>query len=224
MNTRQEELFIKIIKEHIKTAKAVGSELLANKYNMGVSSATIRNDMAELEGLGFIGQPHTSAGRVPTEKGYRYYIDNYLKKDIEISSQGKKELDKILEELPNDVSIKDKALAKAIAKIADTAVIVAWSKDDVYYTGIANLLSQPEFEDFNLIHNISAVVDRCEGILEDIFDKVEGTEIKIGKENYFSPQCASIITKSKNRLISILGPMRMDYEKNLSLINYVNKI
>ena len=79
-DTRGQAVLAAIIKEHLVTGEAVGSLVLANKFspNHGWSSATIRNVMAELEEAGLLEQPHTSAGRVPTDKGYRYYVDNIL--------------------------------------------------------------------------------------------------------------------------------------------------
>src|SRR6266545_4329964 len=64
-----------IVVEHIRTAEPVGSGAVASRYRLGVSSATIRNEMSRLEELGYLRQPHTSAGRVPTDSGYRYYVD-----------------------------------------------------------------------------------------------------------------------------------------------------
>jgi len=78
MNQRQEKLFKNIVQEHISQAKAIGSKFLADKYSLDISPATIRHDMVELESQGLIYQPHTSAGRIPTAKGYQYYVDNFL--------------------------------------------------------------------------------------------------------------------------------------------------
>ena len=95
MNKRQESLFLNIIREHIDSAQAIGSKFLVAKYNLDVSSATIRNDMAELEKEGLITQPHTSAGRIPTEKGYKHYIENYLDNLKELNRKDKEALEKI---------------------------------------------------------------------------------------------------------------------------------
>jgi len=78
MQERTQKLLKEIIELYIKTAKPVGSKCLADSKNFEVSPATIRNEMMELEKAGFIVQPHTSAGRVPTALGYRYYLDNLL--------------------------------------------------------------------------------------------------------------------------------------------------
>jgi heat-inducible transcriptional repressor len=77
-----------IIKDYIQNAEPVGSRTLAKKYEMGLSSATIRNEMADLEDLGYLEQPHTSAGRIPSDKGYRLYVDKLMK----INSPSKEEI------------------------------------------------------------------------------------------------------------------------------------
>src|SRR3989338_11285598 len=101
MNKRQELILKTIIKEYIKTALPIGSEGLVDKYNLDISAATVRNEMAELEEAGFIAQPHTSAGRIPTEKAYNFYLENLgekklndvEKKSLEQALAGKAEVD-----------------------------------------------------------------------------------------------------------------------------------
>ena len=82
LNDRKINILKAIIKDYIDTAEPVGSRTIAKKYNLGVSSATIRNEMSDLEEMGLIIQPHASAGRIPSDKGYRYYVDSILQKDL----------------------------------------------------------------------------------------------------------------------------------------------
>lgn len=89
MNERKQKVLLAIIQDYIETAEPVGSRTIAKKFNLGVSPATIRNEMADLEELGYIEQPHTSAGRVPSEQGYRYYVD-YLMKDYYLTEEEEK--------------------------------------------------------------------------------------------------------------------------------------
>ncbi|GBF33162.1 eat-inducible transcription repressor HrcA [Desulfocucumis palustris] len=97
MDARKQQVLLALITDFIATAEPVGSRTIARKYTLGVSPATIRNEMADLEEMGFIEQPHTSAGRVPSHKGYRYYVDFLMKKhdlsrqEEELISQGYKE-------------------------------------------------------------------------------------------------------------------------------------
>ncbi len=82
LEPRQEEILLAVIREYIQTAEPVGSAALLQKYALGCSSATVRNEMARLEEMGFLVQPHTSAGRVPLDKAYRFYVDRLLEKRI----------------------------------------------------------------------------------------------------------------------------------------------
>ncbi|KKS40181.1 hypothetical protein A3H03_01510 [Candidatus Kuenenbacteria bacterium RIFCSPLOWO2_12_FULL_42_13] len=225
MNDRQKELFHNIVLEHITTAKAIGSEFLVKKYNLEVSSATTRNDMAELEAEGLIYQPHTSAGRVPTERGYNYYVANYLSKNPAVGERDKKILEQAKESggQPSGAGA-EKMLAKAVAELADTAVVYCPSKNNTYYTGLSNLLSQPEFADFNLIYRLTEVVDNFDEVLDGLYDKIKDIEIKIGKDNAFSSDCASILTKKSGKVFGLIGPMRMDYERNLGLVTFVREL
>jgi len=80
LNTRKRQVLEAVVEDHVKTAEPVSSRTIARKYHLGVSPATIRNEMADLEELGLIEQPHTSAGRIPSQFGYRYYVDKLMKK------------------------------------------------------------------------------------------------------------------------------------------------
>ncbi len=230
MNARQEKLFKNIVEQYINLALPIGSKFLAQKYKLDISPATIRNDMMELEKDGLLYQPHISAGRIPTEEGYRYYINHYILRDKEKKSISKKHkalLDKIKKDYQQtNEELLGKQLAKKVAFLADAAAIVAFAKNNVYYTGIANLFAQPEFVDTNIIRNISLVVDHLDELINGIFDKIgeEELEIKVGSHSYFNKACTTIFTKIKGNLFGILGPMRMDYKRNIGLINYSRQL
>ena len=78
LNERKMKILKAVVKDYIETAEAVGSRTISKKHNLGVSAATIRNEMADHEDMGFLEQPHTSAGRVPSSKGYRLYVDKLM--------------------------------------------------------------------------------------------------------------------------------------------------
>ena len=81
LNDRKKEILQAIIEEYIETADPVSSKAIVEKYKIDCSSATVRNEMADLEKMGFLDKPHTSAGRVPSAKGYRFYVDELIKED-----------------------------------------------------------------------------------------------------------------------------------------------
>lgn len=213
MNSRQKSLLKAIIDEHIKTAEPVGSDLLVDKYDFNLSSATIRNEMATMEKQGLIQQPHTSAGRVPTEMGYKYYIGNFIK-NTKI---------KEIKEIGQLGNYKD--IAKKVAEISRGAVVISFSRDDVYYTGISNVFAQPEFHHYDLAYNFSAVIDHLDEVISNIYNEVgDSVEVKIGRENPFGADCGAILTKTQNKMFCIIGPMRMDYIKNINLIKYAKTL
>ena len=224
MDKRKELILKTIIKEHIKTAQPVGSEGLVDKYDLDISSATVRNEMADLEAEGYIVQPHTSAGRIPTETAYNFYLENLSEKKI--SDAEARIFEKLLAK-KDEISFKQ--AAKAMAKISDSAVFWAFHKHNLYYTGISNLLHQPEFSETGLIYDISEVIDRVDEIIGQIFNDLKfGPQIMLGSKNPFSQHCSAVITKYRLAdnigLVGILGPTRMNYEKNLALIKFFNNI
>jgi len=222
MKDRQKSLLNLIISEHIKTAAPVGSKLLSSGQN--VSSATVRNEMSDLEKQGYIYQPHTSAGRVPTEKGYQFYVDNFIEKK-EIKASWRNNFNTVLKsKLDKDQILKN--LAKNVVEVADETVIVAFDKNNIYYTGLTNLFKKPEFAEQNLICNMSEVIDHLDETVNKIFNKINKVEILIGSKNPFGDDCSSVIGKyqlknNDSGLFIILGPKRMDYDKNLALVDYI---
>ncbi|MCF7820126.1 MAG: hypothetical protein K9M44_01495 [Candidatus Pacebacteria bacterium] len=221
MQNRQEKILSIIIKEHIKTAEPVGSSIVSNRYRPIMSSATIRNEMAELEKAGYIYQPHTSAGRVPTEAGYLLYLEGLKLKDLNTAE--KQELENSLGDFSED-SLK--STAKHIAKISDQAVFWAFHKNSLYYTGIFNLFQQPEFAVQDLIQDVSLVIDRMEDVIGEVFESISfGPQVFIGAENPFGPIFSTLTLKYQKHnttgLLGVLGPMRMNYDKNLAILKYL---
>lgn len=225
MEKRTEQILFALINEHVKTGSPVGSEILVNKYKLGVSAATVRNEMSNLEDDNFIIQPHTSAGRIPTEKAYEHYIKTIRGKKLSVHE---------IKDLSSTLNKKEEAsfklTAKALAEYSNTAVFWAFHRHNLYYTGIANFLSQPEFAQPTLIYDVSAIIDRMEEIIDKIFDGVGfEPQILLGSKNPFSPICSTILVRYKLAgqigMFGILGPIRMNYEKNLALITYIkNKL
>jgi len=223
MQERKQKLLQHIIKEHIKTASPVGSGLISSKYMKDVSSPTVRNEMQELEREGFITHPHTSAGRIPTEQGYRNYIENTAVKSI--SEKHKEQIDEA-RNLSKDAEESIKHIAKKAAEISENAAVVAFSKNDVYYTGLSNLFSKPEFKEQNLVVNMSEIIDHLDEVMAGLSDFLdEDVSVLLGSDNPFGAECGSILSKSNNGIVfGILGPMRMDYEKNIGLVKYIKNI
>ncbi len=223
LNKRRELILNIIIKEHIKTGAPVSSGVVVDKYKLRISSATVRNEMAALEREGFIIQPHTSAGRIPTEKAYLLYLENL--KPVRLS---KKETVDISKVVGRQQELDFKNTAKILAKLSGNAVFWALAQHNFYYTGLSNLWQQPEFRQMDLIYDISAVIDELDEVVEEIFEKIsDGIHILIGSQNPFGDFCGTVLAKyrqaEKEGLFGILGPMRMNYEKNIALVGFINE-
>ena len=219
MEKRQEQLLKLVIEEYIRLAEPIGSAQIEAMGVLDVGAATIRNELRDLEENGYLTHPHTSAGRIPTEKGYKYYVESFLREREKF--QPKKNVKD---------SFKDtddlKELGKQGAAASQNAVIVI-SGPNVYYTGTSYLYSQPEFEDVNETVHVSEVFDNFEDHVSKIFDLVpQGEErIFIGSENPFGGKISTIVVKINDDIMfGFVGPMRMDYKKNLSLIEYIQNI
>ncbi len=224
LDSRQETLLKLTVRRYVKTAEPVGSAWLADESGLDVSSATVRNELAALEELGYLLQPHTSAGRAPSEKGYRYYVDRFLEKKKPNAAHVE-----TFEEIVKSAVEQDdrlRAAAKALAEIAQESALVAFAPRSVYYTGLSNLFAKPEFRQFAQVASMSKMLDHLDEVMEKMFSKVEPqTTIWIGRENPFGAECGLVVGRlpsealaQEGALIGLLGPMRMDYDLNAALI------
>ncbi|MFH1597522.1 MAG: winged-helix domain-containing protein [Patescibacteria group bacterium] len=227
MDDRKKAILSEILEEYIKSAKPIGSKAIVDKYYNDLSSATIRNEMKTLEKEGFITHPHTSAGRIPTEKGYQFYIDNFLK-EKEVAKSDREFIQGTISHFKNYEPDLAKNLAKAISHLSDETVFVAFSENDFFYTGISNIFKKPEFADLQLVYNISEIIDHMDEVLNELFTEIDQGTILLGQQNPFGDFCSSVITKyhneSQSGLLGILGPLRMDYNRNRQLVNYAEKL
>lgn len=228
LSDRQNKILQSLIEEYIETAAAVGSEVLEKKYNLGVSPATIRNEMAELTRLGYFKQPHTSAGRVPTPMALKYYVRNLMKpKDLSVSEEVavkeklwnyRTEFNKTLSEATRELARRTKSLAVAMD-----------NQDNVYYAGTANILDMPEFYDIDLTKTVLSLLDRIDYI-NKLFARGVGDEdihILMGDElgiDYLQP-CGLVYArfgegKKFNGAIGVIGPYRFNYPVLIPTIRY----
>lgn len=226
LSGRKQNLFQAIVEEYLETARAVGSHLLVHKYGFNFSPATIRHEMLELEEEGYLTHPHPSAGRIPTEKGYRYYIDHLLEEPM-LPESNKAYLTRSIRSHERNFSPENvRQLAKALAELSKEAVIVGFDRYDTYYTGLGNLFRQPEFMEFRFLDQFSDVVDRLDEGIEDIFDEInDDVRILLGEESPFGKEWSIVVTKyessrSHGSLLGILGPIRMDYGSSRVLIRF----
>ncbi|HBU07259.1 MAG TPA: hypothetical protein DEB09_04205 [Candidatus Magasanikbacteria bacterium] len=221
MDKRKELLLKLIVESYIKTAEPVGSNFLVLKSGLDISAPTIRNEMRELEELGFLTHPHTSAGRIPTELGYQYYVENLMEED-KIKQKTRTRIEDLVKDEKDEIK-KVKSFAKLISEVTGEAVIVAFNPDNIYYTGISSLFSQPEFRDNQSITSISNIFDNCEDGMGEMFETIgQEIDILIGQKNPFGKACGLVATKFGGQgLLVIIGPTRMDYGESVGLLKIV---
>lgn len=225
ISERKKFILKTIINKYIETANPVSSGSLVSKYDLDVSPATVRNEMMDLEENGFIYQPHTSAGRIPTEKAYRLYLEEILS-DKKIGNNVDNEDKKKLDDIFNHDEKSYKKTAKLASELSGGTVFWAFHKNDLFYTGISNLFSQPEFKQVDAVCDVSVIIDRLEEIIDEIFEDLEdGEQILLGTENPFGSFLSTVVLKyrhnNKSALFGIIGPLRMDYQRNLNIVKYI---
>jgi heat-inducible transcriptional repressor len=227
LTERQNQLLAAIIEEYLKTAHPVGSVGLAEERNLPYSPATIRNEMQYLEDAGYLEQPHTSAGRIPTVKAWREYLKDILP-DVELPEKRRVTLAKALTAERRSDEDPVKALARTLADFVGETVIVGFTPHDVYYTGLSNLFGKPEFEALDLVREISAVVDHLDDVMEKLAPSVTEETVLLGNENPFADECAVVVTRyqlpGRQPIIGILGPLRQDYSTNVGALRYAREL
>ncbi len=225
MNERLQRILAATVQEYVKTAEPVASSTIASNYRLDVSPATIRNDMAVLEEEGYLRQPHTSSGRVPTEEGYRFYLQLIRQHSRKLGAR--KELREVAQGTDEDMM---QGMARALSQISGETALVSLDASRNQTTGISNLFSKPDFQDVETLRTLSHIVDRLDEVMKTVFDDVEKeVRVFIGNENPFGKEVATIVAKYRlpsgaTGMIGLMGPMRMDYEKNLQLLEEVRAV
>ncbi len=234
LDTRRKEILQAIVEAYIETALPVSSQAITQRLCLHLSAATIRNAMAQLDALGFIWQPHTSAGRIPTDKGYRYYIDSIL----EVGELTLQERELIESLYPGRNQALDKLLTEFLRILANFSRYTAlafscFGKERFYVTGTSYILEQPEFRDVQKLQPILRTFETEEPLLAIMKEDLDpdGIKIHIGKENPCREiqECSLVVSnfrvKRRNMgALGIIGPRRMSYPKVISTLDYVTKI
>jgi transcriptional regulator of heat shock response len=228
--TRRNRVLEAIVKAHIGSALPVGSKYIAEMLDL--SSATIRNVMFELEEQGYVKQPYTSAGRIPTDLGYRRYVDNMMR--VRRTSE-----EDIFSRIAHYIAKKRffeeiiEGISSAISKITNYTGIALSPNNKVYFDGTYHMLEHPEFNKLYMARDFLRVMEERDELLRIMSRDLEtkGTTIHIGRENTFEElQECTIITSTyrvKNHIsgnIGVIGPMRMRYEEVVPLVERLAEI
>ena len=235
ITTRQKEILCQIVEEYAETASPVGSVTMAKLF--GVSSATIRAEMARLEALGLIAQPHTSAGRVPTDAGYRFYVNNIENGAMRFdeSDVARKSFERgahAIEVRIASQSQADAAIRRAVDSLVELTgnLGLATIGGQLYLSGISRLFTQPEFMDTRRVQAVAKLLDNLEPWLREAAPG-EPLNIFIGQENPIgkNSEVSLIISKfrspfSDRSYIGVLGPTRQNYSRVMSLVRYTGNM
>jgi len=225
MTERQQKLLSAIIEQYAEVASPVGSSLLAKVF--GVSSATIRADMAELERMGFIMQPHTSAGRIPTDKGYRYYVNNLNEGTSLNEIAAPRRTEQALARRVQGGGVPEVAIRNAVDTLVELThnLALATIGNQLYMSGLSNLFGQPEFINSIQVQQVANLLDNLEPWLKEVAPN-EPLSVYIGSENPIgrAAGCSLIISKfrspfSDHSYIGTLGPTRQSYRDVMTLVH-----
>jgi len=231
---RQEAVLAAIIEQYAEIAVPVGSVTLAKLFN--VSSATIRAEMARLEEMGFITHPHTSSGRVPTDKGYRWFVNSLNAQNAQDVLAGNAPVinrtARAIDTRVRNAGEPDQAIRSAVRSLVELTqnVGLATIGDSLYVRGLVNLFDQPEMEDFGSAREVASLLDNLEPWLKEA-GLNRPLSVYIGRENPIgkSSGCALIISRfrspySDRSYIGVLGPTRQDYRTVINLVGHTGKM
>lgn len=232
LTDRQIRILKAIIEEYMEAAEAVGSEALEKKYELDVSPATVRNEMARLTTAGYLKQSHASAGRIPTKKAFKFYIDHLMKeKRLSVADEvtarekvwdARYDFDKLMREATRALAVSTKALA-----------VAGTNEGDLYHAGYANILQLPEFYDIDVTRTVLGMLDESQALLE-LFAKALGEEpvhFLFGDELGFEflEPCGMVFTHfeagpKKSGAIGVIGPNRINYSLVVPRVRYFGNL
>ncbi len=233
LSDRRQRVLAALIEEYVARALPVGSRTLTERYCFGVSSATIRNELSVLEEEGYISQPHTSAGRIPTDFGYRTFVDELIESGAVSQNDQATEAIEQLKDSARELDDLLERTSRAISQFTDCLSVVTPPGDaHPSRTGIMSLMKQPEFtytesllpvmqvleDDTVLLHVLDATAPSC-----------DGPQVRIGKENESEHLSGVSVVACRygigpdGGIVAVIGPTRMDYTKALAAVRIASR-
>ena len=226
MTDRQAKILAAIVEQYAEIASPVGSVMLAKLF--GVSSATIRSEMARLEDMGLIEAPHTSAGRIPTDKGYRYYVNGIT--DAQLTEEAPNAIDRSARAIEAHVNShldkSDRAIRSAVDSLVELTGNLGFATigSELYMSGIGTLFSQPEFIENRHVQAVARLLDNIEPWLREAAPN-HALNVFIGSENPIGKTSGATLIISKfsspysdRSYIGVIGPTRQNYARTMQLV------
>lgn len=227
MTERQKQILFAIVEQYAEVAAPVGSSLLAKLF--GVSSATIRAEMAVLERGGYITQPHTSAGRIPTDRGYRLFVNSIAESDQSSVHDGRAE--RALTARVESGGLPERTIRNAVDTLVELThnLGLATIGNQLYMSGLSNLFGQPEFTRREQVQQVAQLLDNLEPWLREAAPN-EPLSVYIGSENPIgrSAGVSLIISRfrspySERSYIGTLGPTRQSYREVMTFVRHAGE-
>jgi len=232
LTARQTQILKLIIDEYINTAEPVGSEALEKKHNLGVSPATIRNEMVALTVLGYLRQPHTSAGRIPSPKAMKFYV-NQLMEEKQMSLTDEVKAKEEVWDVRDDIDELFKEATHALAaRTRSLAVGAIEDENKLWHAGYSNVFSNPEFADMNICQNLFGLLEEVSRINEIFFGRPFKTPVDVlfGEElGWAELMPVGMVTtrfkvRGKDAALGVVGPVRLSYPTIVPILRYFGNL
>lgn len=230
LTQRQIEILKRIVKEYIDSAEPIGSETLEKKYDLGVSPATIRNEMAQMIKLGYLSKPHSSAGRIPTSKAMKFYVSELMKEKELSLAETVEEKERVWDLREHQANFL-REITRALAQKTKALAVTTTDTGDVFYSGYSNILEMPEFYDIDVTKNLLSLLDNATYFdmmiarIEKQFAILLGEEFE---EELFRPysfvMCRFNTRSGRSGTVGIIGPVRMQYDRVNPWVKYVSSL
>lgn len=232
LTARQTQILKALIDEYIETAEPVGSEALEKKYGFGVSPATIRNEMAQLKRLGYLRQPHTSAGRVPSPDAMKFYIDQLMEeKQMSITDEVKAKEE--VWDVRDDVDDLIKEATHALAQRTNALAVSMTDEGKMWHSGYANILMNPEFSDLEITTTLFSLIEEANKMQKIFLETMTGSapvEIVFGEDlDFLNLKVVSFCGSrfrvgDRNGAIGVVGPARLKYPTVVPVLRYFSNL
>ena len=241
LSQRQNNILRGVIETHIETSQPVGSRSIAEKYSLSFSPATIRNEMGALEEMGYLTHPHTSSGRLPTDHGYRYYLDHTsFEETTEESSldrlsedlfpvAGYEKIDEFLEQVSRRLSAMSQEIGLMLMPVPEAAATGKGEGLRMSLQGLPYILEKPEFQDVRKVRNLVGVFEEKVTLTKWVLNHADQGHVSVSvgheHEQEALEDCAIVVAaytfgaEQQQGVLAILGPKRMAYRQIVPLVS-----
>lgn len=229
LQERQKSILDAVIQEYVRTARPVASRELVESFDPEISPATIRGAMLELDKLGYLEQPYTSAGRVPTDKGYRFFVDHLLVESF-LSEREKRMLKEAFAYDQEDEFVKE--FSKTLSQISRTFAAAGVADEDIFYeSGFSKIMGEPEMHEPENALTFGRLVDFLDEEVRGLFEEESEDQIFIGHENPLrdAKEYSMFISSWRHPrgfggFFTLIGPRRTDYPKHKAVMREIKRV